>query len=93
MNLRQHNRLEGWDVCPARFSLVPRITLETRPLWLTLPGACLVSSLPRRRLEHLIKERKVKVARLSSQQGSVLRLIYLPSLWSYLEGLTDEAAR
>jgi hypothetical protein len=83
---------ENWDICPPRFSLAPKITLDMRPIWLRPTAAMALASMPRYQVDELIEKRLVKVAYLFNQRGRAMPLIYGPSLWAYLEALAAGSA-
>ena len=45
--------------------------------------------LPRYEIDRLIKEKRIKAARRPNKTGKLHPLIYAPSLWSYMEELTE----
>jgi hypothetical protein len=77
--------------CPSTYSAAHLVTLDLSPLWLRPNVAVKLSSLPRYEIDRLIKEKIVKVAWRPNKAGKLHPLIYAPSLWQYVEGLTDKA--
>ena len=73
--------------CPSTFSEAHLVTLCTSPLWLRVPCAVKMSSLPRYEIDRLVKEKAVKVAWRRNKAGTRHPLIYAPSLWRYIESL------
>jgi hypothetical protein len=77
--------------CPTRYSDALLATVVTAPLWLRPSVAVEMSSLPRYEIDHLIKEKLVKVAWRPNKTGKLHPLIYGPSLWNYLDSLAEPA--
>jgi hypothetical protein len=75
--------------CPSTFSAAHLITLDLSPLWLRPNAAVKLSSLPRYEIDRFIKEKRVKVAWRPNKAGTLHPLIYAPSLWTYMESLTE----
>jgi hypothetical protein len=75
--------------CPSTFSAAPLVTLDLSPLWLRPNVAVKMSSLPKYEIDNLIKQKRVKVAWRPNKAGTLHPLIYAPSLWAWMESLTQ----
>ena len=75
--------------CPSTFSAAHLVTLNVSPMWLRASVAVKMSSLPRYEIDRLIKEKLVKVAWRPNKAGKLHPLIYAPSLWAWMEELTE----
>ena len=75
--------------CPSTFSAAHLVTLDLSPLWLRVNVAVKLSSLPRYEIDRLIKDKLVKVAWRPNKAGKLHPLIYAPSLWAWLESLSQ----
>ena len=73
--------------CPSTLSEAYLVTLCLAPLWLRVPVAVKLSSLPNYEIERLIKEKRIKVAWRPNKAGTLHPLIYAPSLWAWMESL------
>ena len=82
-----HPQPENWDICPPRFSLASKVTLDMRPIWLRPTAVMALAGLPRYKVFELIEKRLVKVAYLFNQRTRSFPLTYGPSLWAYLDEL------
>ena len=78
--------------CPSTYSQAHLVTLNVTPLWLRLNVAVKLSSSPRYEIDRLVKEKAVKVAWRPNKAGKLHPLIYAPSLWSYMESLTQTSS-
>ena len=85
----QSSFLSDLPSCPSTFSAAHLVTLDVSPLWLRVGVAVKLSSLPRYEIERLIKEKLIKVAWRPNKAGKLHPLIYAPSLWAWIERLTQ----
>jgi hypothetical protein len=83
------NFLGDLPSCPDTYSQAALVSLCVSPMWLRPPCAVKMSSLPRYEVDRLIKEKLVKVAWRPNKAGTLHPLIYAPSLWTWMESLTQ----
>jgi hypothetical protein len=76
--------------CPDTFSAAHLVTLNLSPMWLRVPCAVKMSSLPRYEIDALIKTKAIKVAWRPNKAGKLHPLIYGPSLWALMDRWAEE---
>jgi hypothetical protein len=84
------NFLADLPSCPETFSAAHLVTLNLSPMWMRVPCAVKLSSLPRYEIDELIKEKRIKVAWRRNKIGKLHPLIYGPSLWALMDRWAEE---